>query len=140
MERLRVKVGDRWYTVEVQDANARPLRVSVEGELFEVEIDDKGQAVATPAPLRPAPARKPSAASGLEPNEEGIVASPMHGKVVGVLVKPGNVLQAGAEIVLIEAMKMEQTVRLSKGGTVRALHVKPGQQIKAGDPLLELDT
>ncbi len=142
MQRLRVKVGDRWFTVEVEDANARPLRVMVEGELFEVEIDEAGQATATPAPLRPVSnikGRTP-AASGLVPNDEGVITSPMHGKIVGILVKPGDVLQPGAEIALIEAMKMEQTIRLSKGGKVRAVHVQPGQQVKAGDPLMEIDT
>mgnify|MGYP005859052303 CR=1 FL=1 len=146
MRRLRVRVGDRWYTVEVGDLSARPVRVVVEGEPFEVEVEEDGGVHAVPARRRDAApsARSPQGAaplttSGVTPSEEGLVASPMHGKVVGVVVKPGDRLEPGAEVCLIEAMKMEQTVRVSRGGVVRAVHVQPGQQVRAGDPLLELD-
>jgi biotin carboxyl carrier protein len=48
------------------------------------------------------------------------------------------VLDAGDEICLLESMKMEQSVRMAKGGTVKNIKVKPGQAINAGTPLIEL--
>ena len=58
----------------------------------------------------------------------GLVA-PMPGKVVKVLVAPGQQVAAGAALVVLEAMKMEHTIRAGDGGTVRALHVAVGDQV-----------
>jgi acetyl/propionyl-CoA carboxylase alpha subunit len=58
----------------------------------------------------------------------GLVA-PMPGKVVKVLVTEGQPVEAGAPLVVLEAMKMEHTVRASAAGVVRAIHVAVGDQV-----------
>ncbi|HUJ61640.1 MAG TPA: biotin carboxylase N-terminal domain-containing protein [Kofleriaceae bacterium] len=59
----------------------------------------------------------------------GLVA-PMPGKVVKVLVAPGEPVRAGAPLVVLEAMKMEHTVRAADGGIVREVHVAVGEQVE----------
>jgi acetyl/propionyl-CoA carboxylase alpha subunit len=59
----------------------------------------------------------------------GLVA-PMPGKVVKVLVAAGQEVAAGAPLVVLEAMKMEHTVRAGDGGVVRAVHVAVGDQVE----------
>jgi acetyl-CoA carboxylase biotin carboxylase subunit len=68
----------------------------------------------------------------------GLVA-PMPGKVVKVLVTEGQEVAAGSPLVVLEAMKMEHTVRAADAGTVRALHVVVGDQVDA-DRLLAVVT
>ena len=68
----------------------------------------------------------------------GLVA-PMPGKVVKVLVTAGQEVAQGAALVVLEAMKMEHTVRASEAGTVRELHVAVGDQVDA-DRLLAVVT
>ncbi len=68
----------------------------------------------------------------------GLIA-PMPGKVVKVLVTTGDVVVHGAALVVLEAMKMEHTVRATGAGTVRALHVAVGDQVDA-DRLLAVVT
>ena len=68
----------------------------------------------------------------------GLVA-PMPGKVVKVLVTAGQEVTQGAALVVLEAMKMEHTVRASEAGTVRELHVAVGDQVDA-DRLLAVVT
>jgi biotin carboxyl carrier protein len=68
----------------------------------------------------------------------GLIA-PMPGKVVKVLVDAGQAVTAGAPLVVLEAMKMEHTVRASGAGTVRAIHVAVGEQVDA-DRLLAVVT
>jgi len=68
----------------------------------------------------------------------GLVA-PMPGKVVKVLVEAGQEVAAGAPLVVLEAMKMEHTVRAPEPGIVRALHVAVGDQVEA-DRLLAVVT
>jgi acetyl-CoA carboxylase biotin carboxylase subunit len=64
----------------------------------------------------------------------GLVA-PMPGKVVQVLVEAGQAVVAGATLLVLEAMKMEHTVRAPEDGVVSALHVATGEQVDA-DQLL----
>jgi len=58
----------------------------------------------------------------------GLVA-PMPGKVVKVLVTEGQEVAASAPLVVLEAMKMEHTVRATTAGIVRAIHVAVGDQV-----------
>jgi acetyl-CoA carboxylase biotin carboxylase subunit len=61
----------------------------------------------------------------------GGLTAPMPGKVVKVHVAAGEVVAAGAPLVVLEAMKMEHTVRAPDGGTVQAIHVAVGEQVDA---------
>jgi len=70
---------------------------------------------------------------------EGGLVAPMPGKVVKVLVTTGEAVAAGAALVVLEAMKMEHTVRATEAGTVRELHVAVGDQVDA-DRLLAVVT
>ncbi len=69
----------------------------------------------------------------------GALIAPMPGKVVKVLVAAGQVVAAGAALVVLEAMKMEHTVRAGEAGTVRELHVAVGDQVDT-DRLLAIVT
>jgi acetyl-CoA carboxylase biotin carboxylase subunit len=67
-----------------------------------------------------------------EPGTEAVaggLTAPMPGKVVKVLVTLGQEVAASAPLVVLEAMKMEHTVRASAAGIVRAIHVAPGDQV-----------
>ncbi|MCO5107113.1 MAG: pyruvate carboxylase [Burkholderiaceae bacterium] len=65
------------------------------------------------------------------------VPAPMPGMVVTVAVKAGQSVRAGDPLVSIEAMKMETQIRAERDGTVRAVHVRPGETVAAHDLLLE---
>jgi len=65
------------------------------------------------------------------------VPAPMPGMVVTVAVKSGQRVRSGDPLVSIEAMKMETQVRAEREGTVRAVHVKPGDTVSAHDLLIE---
>ena len=143
---LRVKVGERWYTVEVGDLSRSPVEVTVEGETFYVEIEGLGQPSPRPprrgrpqsqagAPLPPLPAT-PSSAT---PPSEKILRSPMPGRVMSILVRPGDRVSAGDEVCVVEAMKMEQSIRSPRDGVVKAVHVQPLDPVSANDPLVELE-
>jgi acetyl-CoA carboxylase biotin carboxylase subunit len=64
--------------------------------------------------------------------------APMPGQVLKVLVTVGQQVSAGAALVVLEAMKMEQTLRASTDGVVRAVLVKPGDVVAPGDTLVEI--
>lgn len=66
-----------------------------------------------------------------------IVRAPIPGTIQSVLVKPGAEVVVGQELVILEAMKMKNTIRASRAGQVAAVHVIPGQAVKHNDVLLE---
>jgi len=78
------------------------------------------------------------AVSGVEPAHGGLNA-PMPGVVISVRVAPGQVVETGETLIVMEAMKMEHVVTAPYTGTVGEVHVKVGQQISSGAVLLTLD-
>lgn len=123
----------------------KKLRISVSGQIFEVEVEvlDEGQPVAAPraarrgsasvgeAPIAASPAPKAPAASGAVP-------SPLAGTVVSITVKPGQVVKSGDNLVVLEAMKMNTFINATGDGTVKDILVKPGDAVEEGQALITL--
>jgi 3-methylcrotonyl-CoA carboxylase alpha subunit len=63
----------------------------------------------------------------------------MPGRVVAVKVAPGARVAKGAELLVVEAMKMENALRAPRDGTVRAVHAAVGDMVGPGRPLVELE-
>jgi biotin carboxyl carrier protein len=63
----------------------------------------------------------------------------MGGKVIDVLVNPGDTVQEGEEVVIIEAMKMEMPVVSDDAGTVKAVNCKQGDTVEADAVLVVLE-
>ncbi|KAJ2533717.1 hypothetical protein IWW43_002639 [Coemansia sp. RSA 1935] len=68
-----------------------------------------------------------------------LVLSPMPGTIVSVAVKPGDVVAEGAEVAVVEAMKMQNVLRAPRAGTVKAVHVQPGSTVSGDDIMVELE-
>jgi biotin carboxyl carrier protein len=143
---IRVRVGDRWYTVEVQDLSTSPVRVNVEGETFLVEVEGlPGTAAPSIAPAGPGdappqpPTRSTSRQVGTDRDADKVIKSPMPGRVVAVTVRPGDAVSAGQEVAVVEAMKMEQSIRSPADGVIKAIHVQPLEQVTGDQPLVELE-
>jgi pyruvate carboxylase len=67
------------------------------------------------------------------------IGSPMQGKLVKVLVKPGDKVRKNDALFVIEAMKMESTVLASKEGTVRIIELSDNTMVKQDDLILSID-
>jgi biotin carboxyl carrier protein len=63
------------------------------------------------------------------------LTAPMPGKVVRILVEPGARVEAGAGIMVVEAMKMQNEVKSPKEGTIQKILVSQGAAVNAGDVL-----
>ncbi|MBI1395395.1 MAG: acetyl-CoA carboxylase biotin carboxylase subunit [Betaproteobacteria bacterium] len=69
----------------------------------------------------------------------GSLVSPMPGTVIGVLVRPGDVVERGARLMLVEAMKMEHTITAPGAGVVREIFFAPGDPVGEGVELLAFE-
>lgn len=70
---------------------------------------------------------------------EGAVTAIMPGKIIRVLVNVGDQVAEGAVICILEAMKMENELKAPKAGQVRAVHIRPGQDVEMGAVLVEIE-
>ena len=130
---LRVKIANKWYNVEIEDIKATPLKVLVDGESVEVEIETSPPALQK-SDTFPVASTSDSATT----KATKIFHTPMPGIIVSVAVKEGDQIVTGDEICVLEAMKMQQTLRAEWSGVVKVVHVSSSQHVNAGDPIAEL--
>jgi 3-methylcrotonyl-CoA carboxylase alpha subunit len=69
----------------------------------------------------------------------GSLAAPMPGKVIALMVQPGQRVAKGAPLLVLEAMKMEHTIAAPMGGVVKEIHYAAGEQVPEGAELLRLE-
>ncbi|WP_110707337.1 biotin carboxylase N-terminal domain-containing protein [Salinicola sp. CR57] len=80
--------------------------------------------------------RRADRADHLPQEAEAKLTAPMHGTVVALLVEPGQTVEKGTPLVVVEAMKMEHTLSAPADGAVEAFHVAVGDAVAQGDELL----
>ena len=71
--------------------------------------------------------------------QHGGMTAPMNGSIVRVLVEVGQAVEAGTALVVLEAMKMEHSIRAAHAGTVKALFCAEGDMVSEGSALVELE-
>ena len=130
----------------------RKFMINVNGNSYEVEVEEIGGAVsaapaapvaAAPAPAAPAaPAAKPAAPAPAAPAAPAAgekVNCPMPGNILDVRVNVGDEVKEGDILMILEAMKMEIPVVAPKDGTVASINVAVGDAIEAGALLATLN-
>jgi len=132
---VTVYVNERPYRVQVPAADPwseGPLQVLVDARYHQVEV--KGRAAARPRPRPAAAARRPKAPAG-----PGVVTAPVAGRVVRVEVQPGQEVEEGQLLLVIEAMKMENEIRAPTAGRVKEVAVQAGARVAEGEVLVVLE-
>jgi len=136
--KMRVKIENEVYEVEVEDLNARPVIARIEGETFEVWPEEAAAEMpvtaSRPAPVVAAPiaSAAPAAAGGTK-----TVVSPLPGTIISISVKAGETVTPGKELLILEAMKMKNAIRATRAGKIAEIHVTNGQTVSHNQPLLD---
>ena len=124
-----ILLGGRCFEVRVQPAPENRsgqipvnLRVHTAGEEFWAQVFDPR-------------AWRGKRGGVVEAEGRQQITAPMPGKVVRLLVKAGDAVEAGQGLLVVEAMKMQNEIRTPKTGTVERLLVSEGQAVNAGEPL-----
>jgi len=102
--------------------------VELDGHAFDVEVTDERTHALRAAAAAAAPPAKPKP-----------VCAPMPGLIVRVEVQPGQVVEAGQGVVIMEAMKMENELRAEAPGVVSRVLVQAGQAVEKGAVLVEFE-
>jgi acetyl-CoA/propionyl-CoA carboxylase biotin carboxyl carrier protein len=130
-------------TAPTADAPEREtITVEVGGKRLEVVVPRRtAPASAAPAPAdRPRRANRKTAAGNVGNGSSGAaLISPMQGTIIKVPVDDGACVQAGDVVVVLEAMKMEQSLTAHKDGTITGLTLTIGQTVTAGETICTID-
>ncbi len=131
-----LSVGDH----EVEIRSWEPMSLVIDGVLQRYSVVDVGEDtwVRTPTVEIKLTWLPDFVAPGAEDVAGGCVA-PMPGKIVKIFVSAGDTVKKGDSLVVLEAMKMEQTLRASVDGAVSEVHVAQGDQVDGGQKLLTVD-
>jgi 3-methylcrotonyl-CoA carboxylase alpha subunit len=89
--------------------------------------------------LRRVEAYDPISAVEASNSHQGGLTAPMNGSIVRVLVEAGQTVEAGAQLVVLEAMKMEHSIRAPHAGVIKALYCQEGEMVGEGSALVELE-
>ena len=141
--------GDQWQiTLAGQSTLARGKKL--EGDRFAVELDDRRLMASVVAVddkrsvflqgstytlLRDDPLHRVDAGD----SHGGGLTAPMPGKVVALLAQPGQAVEKGTPLLILEAMKMEHTITAPASGVVKAFCYAAGEQVSDGAPLVEFE-
>jgi pyruvate carboxylase subunit B len=125
----QVGIGDEVHRVLVRRNNGRGrYTLWIDGFRYEIEaLDERTRAI-----------RDMSAAAAV-PSGPAPLLAPMPGLIVRINVQPGDVVQSGQGLVVMEAMKMENELRVPAAGTVKRVAVAPGTAVEKGALLVELE-
>ena len=123
-----VKVADRSFEVEIEDIQARPVIARVDGQVFEVNPEENVQAALQkePALLKPVEVAKPPLSASAGANE---MTAPLPGTVIEIFIRAGDQIEAGQVILVIEAMKMKNSIRSTRAGRIAEVLVDAGQTV-----------
>ncbi len=122
------------------------LQITIDGKAYAVDVelleDEDSQQTQENSPHHAAH----NVASGHAPNpggtwdaDEKLCTSPVMGLVITVNIEPGQVVDAGALLLVLEAMKMETKVTAPRAATVKRVHVKPSDPVKVNQLLVEFE-
>jgi oxaloacetate decarboxylase alpha subunit len=120
-------------TAVVETGPAR-YRVNVNGTAYDVEVSPEGAVDSIQRATAPAPLAAVSAEVQTGSGEP--LPSPLSGTVIAVKVQPGQQIEAGDVVLVLEAMKMETNVSAPRAGRIVSVAVAESSQVKKGEPLL----
>jgi acetyl-CoA/propionyl-CoA carboxylase biotin carboxyl carrier protein len=120
----------------------RDVTAEVDGRRYQVKlwVPDLGEAVVAAGAAQAARGggkRPKAAAAGAAGTNT--VAVPMQGTIVKVLVAPGDAVEIGQTICVLEAMKMENNVNAERDGTITEVRVQAGDSVGPGDVIAVID-
>ena len=122
-ERIVISISDKVYTIFQQARSRSSLSFTANGKIFEAS--------------RESDKLEKEEASRLATSKELIVSN-FPAKIVKLRIKPGDSLNRGETLIVLEAMKMEAQIKVPRDCTVEDVFVKEGEMIERGKPMVRL--
>jgi biotin carboxyl carrier protein len=136
-DRYRVRIDGREHEVDYRETGRGFVSLLLSGASYEIGLERRGQGCVLHFPgatleVELQEAARGAAAGARRPAGPARVTAPMPGRIVRVLAAPGQDVQAGQGLVVMEAMKMENELRAPRPGRVDHVAVREGQAVETG--------
>ncbi len=139
MKEFKFVINGHEYTTTVNEIGQNLAEVTVNGTTFQVEIQKEETPKAAPRKTTVTPAAQVVSNAQQSAGVQA-VKSPLPGSIVKVNVKLGDKVQVGDELLTMESMKMENSIKSEVAGVVKTVLVEPGKNVMQDDKLLEIET
>tara|TARA_B100000214_G_C23972866_1_gene631120 strand:+ start:2320 stop:2757 length:438 start_codon:yes stop_codon:yes gene_type:complete len=137
---IQIKIGTESYDVEVGDISVSPVDVTVNGNIYSVDISKylkniqpKKRKITKKIPTR---TKKQENITKNNNTVNNSVKSPMPGTILGVKVSVGDTVKAGDELLVLESMKMENMINSPIDGTISKILISEGDSVQHGQELI----
>ena len=146
MKEYKYKINGNLYNVVIGDIEDNIAHVEVNGTHYTVEMEKKPKAAPAPKPVarpvaKPAAAPAPAASAPASKPAAGKsgVKSPLPGVILDIKVKEGDEVKKGQTVIILEAMKMENSINADKDGKVTAINISKGESVLEGTDLVIIE-
>ena len=139
MKNYQFKINENGYTVNIKSHEDNIINLEVNGTFYEVELKEDIKKTKTPTLVRAA-AHRPASPLKVNPTSKKIrIVAPIPGVVLSIDVKIGDTLKVGDRMLVLEAMKMENSIVCEKAGTITDIKISVGQQVLHDELMIELE-
>ena len=141
MAQFKYTIDGKEYNVEIGEVNENIANVTVNGEAFTVEMEQKAE----PEKKKPvlgqpkAEESEGTTTAAANINANNALKAPLPGVVTEIKVAVGDEVSAGDTLVVLEAMKMANNLEAEKSGKVTAICVKVGESVMEDTPLVVVE-
>lgn len=140
MKKYKFRISGNDYDVHLKDIEDNIAEIDVNGTLYEVEIRSEVKTSKTPKLIRKAVEQKPGEGQITKKQSSGkhTVTAPLPGTILKINIAVGDTVTEGQNLLIMEAMKMENQVQTGKGGEIIAIKVNVGDTVLQDDVLIEI--
>lgn len=138
MKNYQLKINGNTYHVKINEAEQNKIQLEVNGTAYEVELENEVKQSKTPLLVRAEP-RQVQEVNPLQTNKSTKkIIAPLPGTILEVKVQVGDVVKTGDALIVLEAMKMENTILSESSGVVKSMNVILNGNVLQGDTMLEI--
>ncbi|MDX1285312.1 MAG: biotin/lipoyl-containing protein [Draconibacterium sp.] len=140
MKKYKFTIRGNDYDVHLKDIEDNVAELDVNGTIYEVEIHGEVKTSKTPTLVRKPVEKMPGEGQIKRKESSGTykISAPLPGTILKLNVSVGDVITEGQNVLVMEAMKMENKVQSAKGGEVTAIRVNVGDSVLQDDVLIEI--
>ena len=139
MKKFEFTIRGTKYNVHLKDLEDNNAVIDVNGTEYNVELHHEVKNTKTPRIVRREVIKKPGEGEIKKVSGSNKVVAPLPGNIFKILVNVGDTIGKGDNLLIMEAMKMENDIKAEKNGVITAIKIKEGDAVLQGDVLIEME-
>lgn len=145
--KIHVKIQGKTFEVKIGDIQARPIQAEVDGEIFEVwpeetlvPSESSLPVSSTPQVSHPIQPIDTDGSHAKSKEEFSSVIAPIPGVIIEISVNIGDSVSFGQELCILEAMKMKNSIRANRDGSIKKILIHIGDHVRQSQMLMEFNS